>query len=185
MKELSLNILDIAQNSVKAGAANIGIELDETNDLLVFRIVDDGCGMTGEFLSKVFDPFTTTRKTRSVGLGLPFLKMAAEATGGKLEIASKHESEYPGEHGTTLCAEFHKDHIDCPPLGDIVSTVVMLIQSAPFAPRYRFRHVKNGKEIELDTDELHEQLGPDIPLSEPEVLQFIRAYLEEGEESLS
>ena len=184
MKELSLNILDIAQNSVKAGAKNIEIDISESGDLLVFKITDDGCGMTEDFLSKVFDPFTTTRKTRSVGLGLPFLKMAAEATGGELTISSKHENEHPDDHGTVLSAVFHKDHIDCPPLGDIISTVVMLIQSAPFAPRYLFTHEKDGNSYSLDTNDLHEQLGPDIPLSENEILLFIRDYLQEGEESL-
>lgn len=184
MKELSLNILDIAQNSVKAGAQNIRIELLEEGDLLTFRIADDGCGMTVDFLSRVLDPFTTTRTTRKVGLGLPLLKMAAEATGGALVISSRDEQSHPEDHGTELEATFYKSHIDCPPLGDIVQTVVLLIQSAPFSPRYVYLHVKNGKESGLDTDELHEQLGPDIPLSEPEVLSFIAEYLGEQEAAL-
>lgn len=184
MKELSLNILDIAQNSVKAGANRIDIELKEEERLLSFTITDDGCGMTPEFLSRVLDPFTTTRTTRKVGLGLPLLKMAAEATGGTLVISSKDQNTHPSDHGTTLTAVFHTDHIDCPPLGDIVSTMVLLVQSAPFSPAYTYRHLKNAKESVLDTDELHRQLGPEIPLSEPEVLEFIRSYLEEQEEAL-
>ncbi|MBP5156148.1 MAG: sensor histidine kinase [Clostridia bacterium] len=183
MKELSLNILDIAQNSVKAGAGNIEISLAEEGSRLVFRITDDGCGMTKDFLANVLDPFTTTRTTRKVGLGLPLLKMAAEATGGAVEITSRSEKE-TADHGTEVTATFYTDHIDCPPLGDIVSTVVLLLQNAPFGPRYVYSHSKGENRFSLDTDELHEQLGPDIPLSEPAVLEFIESYLREGEESL-
>ena len=183
MKELSLNILDIAQNSVKAGASVIKIDITEEENKLTFKITDDGCGMTADFLAKVTDPFTTTRTTRKVGLGLPLLKMAAEATGGTMEITSKSDKEYD-DHGTAVTAVFDQSHIDCPPLGDIVSTVVLLVQNAPFYPRYIYTHVKNGEIFSLDTDELHEQLGPDIPLSEPSVLEFVEAYLSEGEASL-
>ena len=94
MKELSLNILDIAQNSVKARATLVEIIIEEKGDVLSFEIIDDGCGMSAEFLKNVTNPFTTTRKTRSVGLGLPFLKMEAEMTGGSFDISSKSENEY-------------------------------------------------------------------------------------------
>ena len=183
MKELSLNILDIAQNSVKAGANNIEISIEEENGRLVFTITDDGCGMTRDFLQNVLDPFTTTRTTRKVGLGLPLLKMAAEATEGTLEIESRSEKEFE-DHGTTVKAVFNTGHIDCPPLGDIASTVTLLLQNAPFAPRYVYTHAKNGKSFTLDTDDLHEQLGNGIPLSEPEVLVFIEEFLRENEEEL-
>lgn len=185
MKELSLNILDIAQNSVKANAGTVRIELLEEGDLLTFRITDDGYGMSEDFLNKVLDPFTTTRTTRKVGLGLPLLKMAAEATGGTLTISSRDAESFPEDHGTELTATFYKNHIDCPPLGDIVSTLTLLIQSAPFSPRYVYVHKKDGKESYLDTDELHEQLGPDIPLSEPEVLSFLADFLGEQEAALN
>ncbi|MBQ9469283.1 MAG: ATP-binding protein [Clostridia bacterium] len=184
MKELSLNILDIAQNSFKAEAENIALELLEEGALFTFRITDDGRGMTPEFLMRVMDPFTTTRTTRKVGLGLPLLKMAAEATGGELKIVSKDREHYPEDHGTVVTATFFTDHIDCPPLGDVVSTVLLLIQSAPFSPRLSYTHKKNGEEFSLDTAELHEQLGPDVPLDEPEVLAFLRDYLTEGEASI-
>ena len=184
MKELSLNILDIAQNSVKAEASNITLELIEEGNLFTFRITDDGKGMKKEFLDRVLDPFTTSRTTRKVGLGLPLLKMAAEATGGELRIESRDRETYPSDHGTVVTATFFTDHIDCPPLGDIVSTVLLLLQNAPFSPRYLYKHEKNGEVFELDTDELHEQLGPEVPLDEPEVLAFLREYLTEGEASL-
>lgn len=184
MKELSLNILDIAQNSVKAEAQHIMLDLIEEGNLFTFRITDDGKGMTKEFVKRVIDPFTTTRTTRKVGLGLPLLKMAAEATGGKLSIESRDREHFPLDHGTVVTATFFTDHIDCPPLGDIVSTVLLLLQNAPFSPRYTYRHRKNGAVFELDTNDLHEQLGPDVPLDEPEVLAFLRDYLTEGEASL-
>jgi hypothetical protein len=183
MKELSLNILDIAKNSVKAGADTVRITLDETDALLTISVEVNGCGMTPEFLGAVTEPFTTTRTTRKVGLGLPLLKMAAEATGGSLEISSRSEKEH-ADHGTEVTATFYTDHIDCPPLGDIVSTVVLLLQNAPFEPRYVYSHSKGENVFSLDTDELHEQLGPDIPLSEPAVLEFTESYLREGEEGL-
>lgn len=184
MKELSLNILDIAQNSVQAEATEIGISIEEEGKYLTVTITDDGYGMKKDFLMNVLDPFTTTRTTRNVGLGLPLLKMAAEQAEGYLEIDSVHREDDPENHGTTVKAVFNREHIDCPPLGDIVGTVVLLVQAAPFAPRYVYRHVKNGKESRLDTNELHEQLGEDIPLSEPEVLGFVSAYLEEQEAAL-
>ncbi len=183
MKELSLNILDIVQNSVRANADVIEIDIHESGPLLTLTVKDNGHGMKEEFLKGVLDPFTTTRTTRKVGLGLPLLKMVAEQTGGSLSIRSKHEQDHE-DHGTTLCARFYTDNIDCPPLGDIVSTIVLLIQGAPFAPRYIYRHCKDGKESFLDTDDLHEQLGADIPLSEPEVLAFVREYLTDMEGAL-
>ena len=183
MKELSLNILDIAQNSVKANATEITIELIEEGNKLTFRITDDGKGMTADFAASVLDPFTTTRTTRKVGLGLPLLKMAAEATGGGIEIESRDEAHY-SDHGTVVTATFYTDHIDCPPVGDMASTMTLLIQNAPFAPRYIYRRVKDGGEFRLDTDELHASLGGDIPLSEPSVLEFINDYVAEGENEL-
>ena len=99
MKELSLNILDVAENSVKADATLIQIELKETTEELCLTIKDNGCGMTQDVVKGVIDPFYTTRTTRKVGLGIPLLKMAAEQTGGKLSICSRHISEDPENPG--------------------------------------------------------------------------------------
>lgn len=106
MKELSLHILDIAENSAKAGAGLIGISITEKGGILTLRITDDGCGMKPEMLSRVTDPFTTSRTTRKVGLGLPLLRLAAEQTGGSLEITSRHIDEFPEDHGTVVTAVF-------------------------------------------------------------------------------
>ncbi|MDY5356284.1 MAG: ATP-binding protein, partial [Eubacteriales bacterium] len=161
MKELSLNILDIAQNSVKANASLIGISIDETDDVLSFKITDNGKGMTADFLSRVTDPFTTTRTTRKVGLGLPFLKMEAEMTGGSFSIKSKSETEYK-EHGTEVFASFNKKSIDYIPLGDIIGTLCALVQGAENTD-FIFNHKMPHGEVFLSTKEMRELLG-DVPL---------------------
>ncbi len=178
MKELSLNILDIAMNSVKVNAPLIEILIDETEEKLTLIIKDNGCGMKSDFLERVTDPFSTTRTTRKVGLGLPFLKLEAEMTGGSMEISSKHIDDYPDSHGTVVTAVFYKNHIDYTPLGDIVSTITTLVQGSPDID-FVFRHtVENGK-VELDTRELREVLGKDIPLNSIEVIKWIADSLNE------
>lgn len=177
MKELSLNILDIAQNSVKAEADRIKITIEETDSTLTFSVEDNGCGMTPDFLKSVTDPFCTTRTTRKVGLGIPLLKLAAEQTGGKLEIESKHVSLYPDSHGTKTSALFYKNHMDFTPLGDIISTVVTLIQGQPDIG-WSFVHKMKDKTVELHTDEMKEILG-DVPLDNFEVISWINEYLKE------
>ncbi len=177
MKELSLNILDIAQNSVKAGADTIRILLDETSETLTISIADNGCGMKKDFLEGVVDPFTTTRTTRKVGLGIPLLKLAAEQTGGGIEISSKHEDDFPEDHGTIISATFYKNHLDFTPLGDVVATVTVLIQGQPDI-RWIYKHNTAKGEISLDTDELKTVLG-DVPLNAFEVVEWIDGYLRE------
>ena len=178
MKELSLNVLDIAMNSVKAKATLINIHIDEDDERLTMQIIDNGCGMTADILRSVIDPFCTTRTTRKVGLGIPLLKLAAEQTGGEVTITSKHESEYPEEHGTRVTATFYKKHIDFTPMGDIISTVTTLIQGSPDID-FDFRHKSNTFDVSLDTREVREVLGPEIPLSEPEILLWIADNLSE------
>ncbi len=180
MKELSLNILDIAQNSLSAGAKNVSIEICETADSkLTLTITDDGCGMSEEMVRNVTDPFCTSRKTRKVGLGIPLLKLAAEQTGGFLEINSKTAAEFPDSHGTRVKAEFRTDSIDFTPLGDIISTIIVLIQGNPNVD-FIYKHVKFGAEVSLSTSEMREILGEDISLSDFEVLEWVRNYLEEA-----
>ena len=178
MKELSLNILDIAKNSVKAGASLCTIEITEDEETLSLKISDDGCGMTEEFLKNVTDPFCTTRTTRPVGMGIPLLKLEAEQTGGSFKIESRHESEYPDSHGTVTEATFYKNHIDMTPLGDIISSVSTLIQGDP-GMDFLFIHRRPEGEVRLDTRELREVLGDEVPLDLPDVLVWIRENLEE------
>ena len=183
MKELSLNILDIAQNSVKARAKNILIKLTETDGTLTFHIEDDGCGMSKEMVENVINPFCTTRTTRKVGLGIPLLKLAAEQTGGTVNIESVSESDSPDACGTKVTAVFFKNHLDFTPLGDIVSTVTALIQGSPDI-EWRFEHQLTGGSVELDTKELREILG-DVPLDTYEVIKWIEDFLKEGYASVS
>lgn len=178
MKEISLNILDIAENSVKAGASLTVIAIREDDASLEFEIRDNGKGMKADFLARVTDPFTTTRTTRSVGLGLPLLKMEAEMTGGKFEITSKSADEYD-DHGTVVRAEFLKDSIDYIPLGDITGTVCTLIQGHDDTD-FEFIHEINGvTAVELKTEKMREMLG-DVPLSSPDVIAWIRDFLSES-----
>ena len=178
MKEISLHLLDVAQNSVTAGAGCIDLKLEE-DDARCYRLIiaDDGCGMSAEFLAQVTDPFTTTRTTRKVGLGLPLLRLTAEQTGGSLNIESQVGN------GTTVTALFHGSHIDCPPLGDISGTVALLIQGAPDV-EWTWQHTTPKGSCTLDTRQLREILGPDVPLSEPSVTLWIREYLQEQEASI-
>ena len=175
MKELSLNILDIAQNSIKAGSTHIGVLLEETAETLEIAITDDGCGMTQDVVRSVTDPFYTTRTTRSVGMGIPLLKLAAEQTGGSFSIESVSELDDPQSHGTTVRALFYKNHLDFTPLGDVVSTVCTLIQGAPDTD-WHFRHRYGANTAELVTAEMRAILG-DVPLDSFEVLEWIRQSL--------
>ena len=179
MKDLSLNLLDIAENSVKAGATLTRLHILQEGDLLTFRVADDGCGMTEEILRGVTDPLYTTRTTRKVGLGLPLLRMAAEMTGGTMEVQSKHKDAHPTDHGTEVTAVFHTDHIDCPPLGDVIATVVTLIQGNPDRDFIFCHRRPTGDPVELDTRQLREILG-EVPLDSFEVLQWIQGYLQEA-----
>jgi len=175
MTEISLNILDIAQNSVRAEASLIEIEVaaDSGKDILSVLIKDNGKGMTKEQAQKVTDPFFTTRTTRKIGLGIPFFKLAAESTGGSFSIVSE-----PGK-GTSVRAEFVLSSIDRMPLGDITSTIhalVTLNSSIDFV--YTYTH--DGRSFTLDTREFREILGSGIEFSAPEISSYIKDYLYEN-----
>ncbi len=174
MPELSLNILDVAKNSVRAGASliTISVRADKAKDTLAIVISDDGCGMTEEQVQRVTDPFFTTRSTRKVGLGVPFFKMAAELTGGSFQIRSELGV------GTSTEAVFGLSSIDRMPLGDFSGTVTTLIQASPEID-FLVEYAVDENEFTLDTRQLREILG-DVPLNEPEVLQYIAGFLEEN-----
>ncbi len=178
MKELSLHILDIAQNSISAGCNLLEISLTQQDGLLTLTIRDDGRGMSPEFLASVTDPFTTTRTTRKVGLGLPLLRLAAEQTGGTLSIESALGI------GTTVTATFAYGHIDCPPAGDMAGTIALLVQGAPGIELIYSRTTPTGT-FTFDTREVRAVLGADVSLAEPEVFLWIQGYLTELEDSLS
>ncbi|HNR01044.1 MAG TPA: ATP-binding protein [Anaerolineaceae bacterium] len=173
MRELSLHLLDIAENSISAGADRIEITLieDSSIDLLQMMIKDNGKGMSPEMVAQVTDPFITSRTTRKVGLGIPLLKAAAEACDGSLNITSALGA------GTSLAVSFKRSHIDRMPIGDLVTTILNLLVSNPqvhWVFEYRF----NEKNAIFDDEPVKNTLG-DISMSEPEVLSCIRSMIEE------
>ncbi len=171
-----MNILDVAKNSVTAGASLIQIcLLTDEDGWLTLTIADNGCGMSKETLQHVADPFYTTRTTRKVGLGLPLLKLATEQTGGSLHIESSQEK---GSSGTTLVARFDTKSIDCMPVGDIISTICILIAGSPEID-FEFSDFTPQREVSLKTKELRAVLGEEISLAEPEIQSWMREYLQE------
>ncbi len=176
MQELSLNILDIAQNSVKAGATRVDIELDFKDSRLTVVVRDNGCGMDAEQLAHVTDPFFTSRTTRRVGLGVPFFKMAAEQTGGSFDITSE-----PGV-GTCVTASFDTGHIDCLPVGDMTETFMVLITCNEHMDFF-YRYATPKGEFCTDTVQLKDILEG-VPLSEPDVAAFVRQYIKEHTEEI-
>ena len=172
MRELALNILDIVENSVKANATLIEIDVSAKDNLLTVSVKDNGKGMSEDFLSKVTDPYTTTRTTRKVGLGLPLLKMEAEMSGGRFSISSKLGV------GTIVTTDFQIDHIDRPPLGDLGETMSTLL-SGEDSVDYVLTYSVNDVGFTLDTRELKAELDG-VPISEPEVLLFVKNYIREN-----
>lgn len=174
MLELAAHILDIAENSVRAGAGLVEIIIIEDNaeNLLSIEINDDGCGMTKEEIKKACDPFYTTKTVRRVGLGIPLLTDAAERAGGKLDLES-----IKGK-GTRLKATFQLDHLDRQPMGDIISTLIILI-AGNCDIDFLFRHRKNNRQFEMDTRDIRKEID-DISINHPQILKYIRNVLEEG-----
>lgn len=182
MRELSLNVMDVVQNSISADAKRIAIEVyeDLPGDRLTITVKDNGKGMSEEQVRKVTDPFYTTRTTRSVGLGVPLFKMEAEMTGGSFAIDSE-----PGA-GTTLTAVFKPSSVDMVPLGDINAVILLLVSCNPeldfLYTRTRFEDTE--QQFSLDTRELKEILGADVPMNSPEVVQWVTEFLKENTDQL-
>ena len=173
MRDLSMHVLDIVQNSIKAGATlvTVAFTVDE-NRVLTFSVRDDGCGMTPEFLARVTDPFTTTRTTRRVGLGIPMLKQRAEMAGGTFG------SESEVGKGTCIHASFDLTNIDCIPMGDICDSLITLIVLNPETPDFVFQASAPGREALFDTRQVREALGG-VSLAEPEVAAWMKESIDE------
>ncbi|MDR2162710.1 MAG: ATP-binding protein [Clostridiales Family XIII bacterium] len=181
MRELSLNILDIAENSVKAGAklVRVTVEAVPAEDSLVLTVCDDGSGMDAEMAARAADPFSTTRTTRKVGLGLPYLKMNAGMTGGSMEIESE------AGKGTKVTATFVLGHIDRVPLGDMGQTMALLAGANPEMD-FVYELCVRGAEDEdfiLDTRDIKRILDG-VPVSEPDVMTYIASYVNENTRGL-
>lgn len=174
MRELALHLLDIAHNSVSAQARHINISVieDTRDDRLFLSVEDDGCGMDDATLQRVTDPFTTSRVTRNVGLGIPLLKAAAEACGGDLTIHSK-----PGV-GTRLEVDFQRSHIDRMPLGNLPETFLSLMVGCPDV-NWTFIYQVDDQRFELDDAPIKKELEG-ISLTDPSILAYLRDMMESG-----
>jgi len=179
MEDLSLHILDVAENAIAAGARNITIAVDEdlTRDMLSIVIADDGSGMSAEAAQQAADPFYTTRTTRRVGLGLALLQQAASAANGTMAIDS-----VPGS-GTTIRATFQLNHIDRKPLGCMTATIISLM-AAPSETDILYTHARDGRTIVFDTREIRHQLAG-MSLNSVGALSLMRDYLSQEEDTLA
>jgi len=178
MKDLSLHILDIVQNSIRAKASRVEIDIRELpdTDKLLITIADNGRGMTETQLKQATDPFYTSRSTRKVGLGLSLFKQNAEMSGGNFKLVSEFGK------GTTVDATFGLKHIDRPVMGDLVGTWLLLI-CAPDEIDYLFKYSTPSGTFELDTAEIKQTLDG-VPVSHPEVRTFLREMLKENLEQI-
>lgn len=178
MRELSLNILDIAQNSIAAGATltEILVREDTRKNELLIGIYDNGKGMTEEQLQNVRDPFFTTRTTRKVGMGIPLFKMAAEQTGGNLQITSQVGV------GTRVEALFKTDSIDFTPLGDMASTISAIVCMNEDKDFIYTRKVDGASFVFSSAD--IKNILDGVPLSEPSVINWVEGYIREQTELL-
>lgn len=173
MRDISLHLMDLAQNSIAAGARLISVDLAlDENGVLTMRITDDGRGMTPEAAQRALGPFATTRTTRKVGLGLPLTQANARLTGGDLTIASA-----PNE-GTTVTCTFYTRHIDCLPLGDLAQTIAALVAAHPDGPDIELSLTSPKGESAFGTAETRDILHP-VPLDTPEVIAWITQSLRE------
>ena len=174
MKELSLHILDVAENGIFAGADFVEIEVDEAREanLLTIVIADNGRGMPDDIITVVTDPFYTTRATRRVGLGLSLLRSAADRCGGLMRIESA-----PGK-GTRISAEFKYDHIDRAPMGDIVSTIITLVMGNPDVD-FKYCHQIDEKRFFLSTRDVKKESGNHF-ITDPAVFKLFYQKLQSG-----
>jgi hypothetical protein len=179
MQDLSLHILDVAENGVSAGANLIQIFVDEETDrdMLTIIIKDNGKGMEPEFLKKVLDPFVTTRTTRKVGLGLSLFQQACLEAQGELRVES-----IPGQ-GTCVRATMKHSHIDRKPLGDVPETMINLVQGNPEID-FMYTHRKNGREFTFDTREIRADLE-ELSLTNPAVINLIEETLRSSLEEIT
>jgi hypothetical protein len=171
MKDLSMHLMDIIENSIAAEASEIRVDIfeSESGDYYRFRIRDNGTGMNSEFLSQVTDPWTTTRDTRKVGLGLALLQQNCQQAGGFLRIFSIPDK------GTIVEAEFSWSHMDRPPAGNIPGTLKLLLASYPEI-HFIYHHYTDEGEYCFDTEIIKDCLNG-APIGEPAVLRFLQEMI--------
>ncbi|MFA5007466.1 MAG: ATP-binding protein [Candidatus Izemoplasmatales bacterium] len=173
MDDLSLFVLDIVQNAIVAEAEDIAVAIreDSSQDTLVLTVVDDGRGMDPMTVERAVDPFFTTRTTRKVGLGLPFLMMAAELADGSFAIESD-----PGV-GTVVEARFVRSHVNTPPLGDMAESLytICLHQNVR---EFRYAHVCDGRRFDFSLGEIRTILDG-VPLTAAGIGAYLKSYIKE------
>lgn len=171
MEDLSLHILDIAENSVAAQASQIEIRLseDKKKDVLSVEVIDNGIGMDEDTQKRALDPFFTTKKVRRFGLGLSLLSESAKAAHGQLSIRSKKG------RGTRIRADFQYSHIDRRPLGNIGQTIITLVIGNPDIDII-YIHKKDGHKYVFDTRKIRSQLK-DIPINSLDGMRMVREEL--------
>ena len=174
MRDLSLHLLDLAQNSITAGANLVTVRMTlEDSGMLTMELEDDGKGMSPELLARVTSPFATTRTTRKVGLGIPMMKENAEKAGGAFMLESEEGK------GTKLTASLDTGNIDCLPMGDLSGTLLSLMLTNPLHPDFLFEGKSPKGEGTFDTREVRAALGSDIPFNEPSVAAWLKEALDE------
>ncbi|TLX75726.1 ATP-binding protein [Labilibacter sediminis] len=178
MRDFSMHILDIIGNSVRAKASLIEVSIVENSseDTMVLRVKDDGCGMDEETIQNALDPFFTSRKTRKVGLGIPLLQQNAQLTEGDVVIESE-----PGK-GTQITATFSRSHIDRPPLGDLGGAISLMISGNPQV-EFIYRHLLDDEEFIFDSKEIKQVLDG-VEITEPGVVKFLKQMVEENLQEL-
>lgn len=171
MEELSQHLLDIAVNSLEAGATELEITIreDTGDNTLQFQVLDNGRGIAAQDIPKLLDPFYTTKKHKRVGLGIPLLREAVDRCGGALEIMALPRK------GTAVTVTFPYDHLDLAPLGDVAGTLTALLAGNQGLDLI-YRHQYNG-EIFIFTTREFKSLLKGIPLQTPEVLVWLKNYL--------
>ena len=174
MKELSLHVYDLMENSIAAKASLIELTIIDSlkDNIYSFMIKDNGKGMSQDFLAKVTDPWTTTRTTRKVGIGLPLIKMNTELCGGGMNIESEVGK------GTTLGFWFQHDHIDRAPMGDLAGTIVMLCAQHEEI-HYIYRHITDEGEYTFDTDEVKEALDG-MSMNDINIIKYLKEMIQEN-----
>jgi anti-sigma regulatory factor (Ser/Thr protein kinase) len=179
MEDLSLHVLDIAENSIAAGAQHVEIRVQESRrqDLLSIEIIDDGRGMSEDVLEKAMDPFFTTRTTRRVGLGLSLFEQAAKRAGGEFKIASS-----PGA-GTKVTGAFQYSHVDRQPLGDMDHTLLALVVGNPQI-EFTYLYQTDDSQVSFSTREIKARLGG-IPINSPQGISAVRKSLEKVGEQVN
>ena len=178
MKELAMHVYDLMENSTAANSTEVKLTIRDSlkDNIYAFTIEDNGKGMTPEFMAKVTDPYTTSRTTRKVGLGLPLIKMNTENCGGGMKLQGEVGK------GTRLDFWFQHNHWDRPPMGDLAGTIVMLC-AAHEDIHIIYKHITDEGEFVFDTDEIHEALDG-MSMNDVKVMGWLKDMVQENLEAI-